>query len=145
MEKDFVLIKRAVIALFVSSFSLILSFFGDLNGSIFNVIIGYMVGVLFWGGLIAGYVMLSMLRKRRNEYSLKDSDFSNLVKRNKGISVLKFASNKQAFYFDVSMGISFILALIFLFVPGIGQGIFVVLFAIFLFSLHMHCLPELND
>ncbi len=99
-----------------------------------------MVGVLFWGGLIAGYVMLSMLGKRRNEYSLKDSDFSNLVKKNKGITILKFASNKQAFYFDVSMGISFIFGVIFLFIPGIGQSIFVVLFAIFLFSLHMHCI-----
>ena len=61
--------RAIIILLFISSFSLLLSFFGDYNGNLFNKIIAYTIPVLFWGGMIAAYVMLYKFNKKRTVLS----------------------------------------------------------------------------
>ena len=58
MEKLNNKMRTIIILLFISSFSLLLSFWGDYNGNVLNIIIAYAIPILFWGGMILAYVML---------------------------------------------------------------------------------------
>ncbi len=125
------LMKAIIISLFTSSFSLILSYFGDYQGNIINVIMAYAVGVLFWLGLIIGYVLLFILSKHRKAKT-------KAKKCKPGIIV--FFSNKPAKIADLTMVGSLILTLAFTFIPFLSFGIETVFLAILVFSIHMHCL-----
>ena len=134
MNKNLNLMKTIVVLLFVSSFSLILSFFGDYSGNAFNVIMAYAVGVLFWLGLIVGYILFFSLNKRRK----KDKKFVYKFKSRPGIFV--FFSNKYAFVIDIAMIAMLIFTVIFSFIPLMNYSLSVVSASILLFLIHMHCL-----
>lgn len=123
--------KAIIISLFTSSFSLILSYFGDYQGNIINVIMAYAVGVLFWLGLIIGYVLLFILSKHRKA--------KTKPKKSKP-GIIVFFSNKPAKIADLTMVGSLILTLVFTFIPFLSFGIEIVFLAILVFSIHMHCL-----
>lgn len=132
MITDAKLMKGAIIALTISPLSILLTFWGDYNGTALNVIIAYMIGVLFWAGLVAGCVMLFFVNKHR-----KSDDSFRPKKKKPG--VISFFSNQQAMLVDILMVILFVLFLVFLFVPWFNQGVTVVLMAGFLFAFNMHC------
>lgn len=131
MYSDKNLMKAIIISLFTSSFSLILSYFGDYQGNIINIIMAYAVGVLFWLGLIIGYVLLFILSKHRKAKTKPK-------KCKPGIIV--FFSNKPAKIADLTMVGSLILTLVFTFIPFLRFGIEIVFLSILVFSIHMHCL-----
>ncbi|MBQ7134424.1 MAG: hypothetical protein IJO20_08030 [Ruminococcus sp.] len=132
MIADVKLMKGALISLSVSPLSILLTFWGDYNGKVLNVIIAYLVGVLFWAGLISGCAMLFVVNKHRKA----DKSFRS---KKKLPGVISFFSNQHAMLADVFMAISFVLLLVFLFVPWFNQGVTVVLIAVFLFAFNMHC------
>lgn len=122
--------KAVFVSLFVSSFSILLSFFGDYNGTTANVIAAYAVGILFWLFLIVGYVLLGVINSHRKK----------AVENKKGKpGIIRFFSNKKAKIFDIAMIVLFVLVLICELVPKIDDNIAVVLMAILLFTIHMHC------
>lgn len=132
MIADAKLMKGALISLSVSPLSILLTFWGDYSGTILNVILAYLVGVLFWVGLIVGIVLLLVINKHRK------ADESFRVKK-KLPGIISFFSNQYAIVADVVTAISLIFLLVFLFVPWFNQGVTVALIAIFLFAFNMHC------
>lgn len=124
------LMKLVFVLLFISSFSLILVLFGDYEGELINKICAYLVGICFWGGLIAGYILFGVINSKRKKK--KES-----AKKRPG--VICFFSNKYAKVFDILFVISLILSVVFMFIPALNQGIVLVLFiSVCVFSLHMH-------
>lgn len=136
--------KIIIIALAVSSFSLILATFGDYNGSTANIITAVIAGLLFWLFLILGYVLLAMISKHRKQYEKKAVDFQTNRTRGtenkKKPGVICFFSNKYASIADVVMVISIILTLVIvLLIPKTPQMLQLLLISLTVFSIHMHC------
>lgn len=141
LKKDIFLMKLVVVSLFISSFSLLLSFFGSYSGNVFNFIMALMTGILFWIGLIVGYVFLVIVNSHRNRTEKKDTDGMSKSKKQKTKpGIICFLSNKYAAVADVAMVLFLVLSLVFLFIPSLSQGIALVFVSFFLFSLHMHCI-----
>lgn len=134
MKKDIVLMKTVIVLLFISSFSLILSLFGDYNGNVLNVVMAYAVGVLFWGGLIAGYVLLLIINSHRKKTLVSKTD--NSAGR---VGIISFFTNKIAIICDCAIPVLLILMIIFIFFPLNNQVITVIIYSLLVFSLHMHC------
>lgn len=139
-----------IVMLFISSFSLLLSFFGDYNGNAFNIIMAYAVGVLFWGLFIASYVLLAVLNSKRKklEAEKKEENVNNTEehsnryaasrKKSRKPGIITFCSNKYAMIFDILMILMLILTVVFSFIPALSS-IAVICFAVLIFSIHMHC------
>lgn len=139
MTLDIKLIKAVIISLFISSFSLLLSFFGDYSGNAFNIIMAYAVGILFWAGLIVGYVLLLIINSHRKKQMNASKKNTSAVRKSRP-GIIVFLSNKYAFIADLTMGVTFILTIVFLFIPLFNYGLAVVFGSVLLFSIHMHCL-----
>lgn len=135
MKKDISLMKIVIILLFISSFSLILSLFGDYSGNAFNIIMAYAVGVLFWGGLIAGYAILAVINSHRKNSPVNKTDRSA-----DRVGIISFFSNRIAIIFDCAMPVLLILAIVFMFIPINNQVLTVIIYSLLVFSIHMHCL-----
>lgn len=136
--------KIVIIALAVSSFSLVLAVFGDYNGSTANIVAAIIAGLLFWLFLILGYVLLAMISKHRKQYEKKAVDSSGNRTKNaenkKKPGIICFFSNQYALISDVAMGISFILTLVvLLLIPKTPQILQLLLISLTVFSIHMHC------
>ncbi len=141
MKTEKKLFDLAIIMLFISSFSILLSFFGSYDGGIFALIMAYAVGILFWGFLILGYIMFAIVnskRKKSEKNSSNKSERKRITKEKPGI--ICFFSNKAAMYFDFIMIISFVLTVVFSFIPILNKALCVVFMAILVFSIHMHCI-----
>ncbi len=134
MKKDITLFRLSVLCLFVSSFSILLTFIGNYEGDLFNVIFAVLTGVLFWGGLAAGYAILFVVNRHRKRF-----EASRGVK-NSRVGVLKFFSNKWAKIIDVWLIFMFLLNLVIMFVPVAGQAVQVVTIVLLIFLIHMHSL-----
>lgn len=142
MNKDKTLMKFVVISLAISSFSLLLVMFGDYNGNALNKAIAVLTGVLFWGFLIIGYVILGIISGHRKTYERKNrADLGRKANRdaNKRPGIICFFSNQKAIIADIVMIVSFIINLIFMFIPSVNQVVAVIFIAIFAFAVHMHC------
>lgn len=149
MEKLQKRMKTIIALLFVSSFSLLLSFFGDFNGNMLNIIVAYAIPIFFWGGMIAAYVMLFIFNKQRVMLIKSDKNpqkelnrSNNKIKRPTRFmpGALRILSNKYATIFDFLSMIFLILTILFSFFPNMNQVVVIVCLALLVFSLHMHCL-----
>lgn len=137
MKKDNLLFRICCAMFGISAFSILLSFFGDYNGNQSAVFFAVMTGVLFWGGLILGVVLLFILNNHRK----KNKHFRDVGRTgNQRFGALSFFSNKTAAVFDIAMVVLLILVVISMFIPLMNQGITLALFAFFLFSVYMHSL-----
>lgn len=131
LKKDVFLFKQSVISLIISAFSILLTFIGNYEGNAFNVIIAVAAGVLFWGGMIYGYILLFIINSHRRAAQKNRSSY-----RRPGF--LCFFSNKPAFVIDILLIFLIILNLVFIFVPVISQTVWIILIALLLASVHMH-------
>lgn len=136
MKKDILLFRMSIVMLFVSSFAILLSFVGDYNGSFLNIIFALLTGILFWIGLILGYVFLAVVNSHRKRFEKKNGIDGNTNK----VGAVTFFRNKPAILFDILFIVSLISTLIFMFVPFLDKGIALILLSVCLFSLHMHCI-----
>lgn len=137
MKKDITLMKLVFIALFVSSFSVILSIFVDYKGTAVQAILGYVGAVLFWIGLVIGYVILGMISKHRKDFERINKPIHRFKKSNKP-GIIRFLSNKYAMIADVAMVVFLIVTLVFIFIPSLNQNVAVIFAACLIFSVHMH-------
>lgn len=149
MEKLNNKMRTIIILLFISSFSLLLSFWGDYNGNVLNIIIAYAIPILFWGGMILAYVMLYQFNKQRIKNSEAEKPLNNNSERTHNRimrptrfmpGALRIISNKYATIFDFLSLIFLILVIVLSFIPNVNQVIVIVCLSVLVFSLQMHCL-----
>lgn len=146
MDNCFKQMKLIIVMLFISSFSLLLSFFADFNGNAFNLMMAYGAGILFWGCLIAAYVLLAVINEKRkkSEARRKTDLYENETrkvasKRNSNRpGIINFCSNKYAMIFDTLMVVFLILTIVFSFIPVLNS-VAIICISVLIFSVHMHC------
>lgn len=138
MNKEQKLFKSAVLMLFISSFSLIFSIFGNYDTTAFRKILAISGAVLFWLCLIVGYVFFALISERRKAYERRHRERGVRPEKKAKPGILCFFSNKFAMIADVTMAISLVATLVFLFAPTLNQNLAVIFVAVLLFSAHMH-------
>lgn len=132
---------RAVILLLAaSSISLCFAAFGSYDASAFRAVVAVLVGILFWGCLIGGYVLLFIISKHRKEYEKhapREKRRRDAAKRNRP-GIITFFSNPAAVIADIAMIGLFVVIMAFMFIPGISQTLTIILIAFWVFAIHMH-------
>lgn len=138
MKKDILLFRLSCVLFAISSLSILLSFFGDYNGSAINVVLAVLTGALFWAGLISGGVLMVLLNRRRKRNEKKQPcGFKEKICR---IGAFSFFRNRWAVAADISMACFFVLTLPTMFIPVIGQTIALIFASLFILSVYMHCM-----
>ena len=132
---------RAVIFLLAAS-SIFLCFaaFGSYNASSFRALVTAVTAILFWGCLIAGYVLLFIISKHRKEYEKRaprDKRRREAAKKNRP-GIITFFSHPAAVIADIAMIGLFIVIMAFMFIPGIPQSLTIILIAFLVFAIQMH-------
>ena len=119
----------------LSSFSLAFIHFADFGGSPQQKTIGFLIGAVFWLGLIAGYILLWFINKYRKEHIAKSK--KRWRKRKPGI--ISFFQSFYGMIADVLCLLSFDAALISAILADKKPGwLTYFLIAFFIFSLQMH-------
>ena len=140
MEKDSVLFKLVTAALFISSFSFTgVAFSGEKGDTAGNVIF-YISEVLFWLFLVAGYVIFRKISKHRKKYKKSMKYTKGHMRESNRPGAFCFFSNIHAVIADIVMVLSFVITLIFVFIPSLNQNVAVFFVALLIFSVHMHCI-----
>ena len=99
-----------------------------------NKICAYLVGICFWAGLIAGYIVFAVINSKRKKQLKKKKESAKSLP-----GIICFFSNKYAKVFDILFVISLILSVVFMFIPALNQGfVSVLVISVCVFSLHMH-------
>lgn len=135
MRKDNILFRASCALLGISALSVFISFLGDYKGNSMAVFFAVLTGVLFWGCLIMGIVLLLIVNAHRKK-NRRYRDEGRMGNRRFG--ALTFFSNRIAVVFDILMVVLFLLVVISMFIPFASQGITLVLFAFWLFTAYMH-------
>lgn len=133
--KNLTLFRISILCILLSSLSILLTYFGDYNGTTLYRFVAYFVGFGFWFFLITGNIIFGVInsRRKKEEEKLK-------VKRKSKVKpgVISFFSNRYAFVFDIMLVLSFVLCLIFYFIPVWNGKIEIFFISVFVFSIHMH-------
>lgn len=140
LKKDIHLMRAVIVLLAVSSLTLCFVSFGSYDASAFRAVVTVLLAILFWGCLIAGYVLLYVISKHRKEFernASRDKRRKEKAKNNRP-GFLRFFSNPAARIADVAMVVLFIVNLVIMFIPGISQTITYIFLALLVFSIHMH-------
>lgn len=132
MKSDINKFKAVLVLLTVSPLSLLILLFLSFEGDSVSIPLICITEVIFWGCMVAGYALLAMINKSRKS---KIKGKQTLKKAKPG--VICFFSNRFAIVFDMIMGLSFVLTIIFWIFPVLNCAV-IETFAVFLFSLHMH-------
>lgn len=148
MKSDTNKFRAVLVLLTLSPIALFMYFFLNFDGNItmsvdensllrierepVNIPLICITVIIFWVCMIAGYVLLAKINKSRKS---KIKNKQTFKKTKPGI--ICFFSNRFALVFDLMMGISFVLMIIFSIVPVLNCAV-IETFAVFLFSLHMH-------
>lgn len=137
LKKDILLFRLSCVLFAISSLSMLLSFFGDYNGSAVNVVLAVLTGALFWAGLISGGVLMVLLNRRRKRNEKKQPcGFKEKICR---IGAFSFFKNRLAMVADIAMLVLFELILVTVFIPVISQDIILIFMVLFVLSVYMHC------
>lgn len=124
-------LKTSIICFAISSFSFSLIPFSNFKGSTGEIVRAYMVGALFWSGLISGMILTIMLGAVRNKSAPKQ--------RGKP-GILCFFNNQKAKYCDVIMIAIIILWLILCLVLGTRHMISMIFMSLSAFSICLHAI-----
>ena len=119
----------SIICFAVSAFSFSLIPFSDFRGNGIEQTIAYMIGGLFWLGLILGLVTTVILGNIRKKNSENKSTLPGII---------CFFKNKRAVQCDITMFVTLILVIISQKLLGIYHWISVILLSITLFSVYLH-------
>lgn len=125
------ILKTNIICFAISSFSFSLIPFSNFKGSTGEMVRAYMVGVLFWSGLLSGIVLTLMLGFIR-----KKSD----PKQRGKPGIISFFKNQKAKYCDLIMIAIIILWLILCLVLGTRHMISMICMSLSAFSLCLHAI-----
>lgn len=127
---------NSLISFAISSFSFLLIPLSDFRGTIFQKLIAYAVGALFWIGFITGLIVTMYLGNVRK----KDSNKSYKLP-----GVLCFFKNKISIKCDISMIISVISLIVFQKLLGTHHIVSVILLSITIFLIYMHSVFNGNN
>lgn len=119
----------SIVCFSLSSMSFLLIPISDFNGTLIQRILAYMVGGLFWGGLLVGLIMTSIL-----SFWIK-RDFQ---KKRRLPGILCFFKNKQAKGCDCAMFLILVLFIVSQRILGLYHWISIILLSCMLMSIYMH-------
>lgn len=108
----------------------------DFNGTKAQLYFAYLVGILFWLGLILGLLITFRLGNKRKKIGFKMYKFPG---------VLCFFKNKKSKVCDMIMLISFIILIILQRVFGIYYWISIIFLSITLFLVYLHSILNGNN
>ncbi len=127
---------RSLVAFAVSAASFLLIPVSDFNGTVLQKILAYIVGILFWGGLIAGIVMSYVLGKIRRKAKYKKYDLPGF---------LCFFKNRKARFFDSVMIAASVVLIIINFMGAGTSWICMIFLSAGVFSMYMHSVFNGNN
>lgn len=133
MKSTVNLMNLSILFIAVSSLSLIGVAVSDFGGNGVQRFFAYFTGVVFWAFLLAGYVLLFAVSKRR-----KADQRTTMTNKRPGI--ICFFTGKAAKIADIGMFAAIILSLVFSFVPGISTVVRIICIALLVLSVQMHCI-----
>lgn len=128
-KKYILILKVSIVCFAISSMSFFLIPISDFNGTLIRRVLAYMVGGLFWGGLIAGLVMTATLS------SWMKKDFQT---KRKCHGIFCFFRNKQARICDCAMFMIIVLFSVSQRILGLYHWISIILLSCTLMSIYMH-------
>lgn len=130
----------SVIAVCVSTIALLLISFADMNGNIFEKVISYIAGLLFWSGLIMEQVffykansLMKLIEKRLLKNKMP-------AYKNAQIGIISFFENREAIIADITLLLSTIFLVILSICRIKDSWLIPIGVAIMFFSFNMHCL-----
>lgn len=126
----------SVLCYAVSSISFLCIPFSDFNEDGIKRIMAYMVGGLFWSGLIVGLILTAVLGFWRKKASKKKCKLPG---------ILCFFRNKQAMRCDSAMLLMIVLFIISQNFLGLYHWISIILLSSMLFSIYMHSVLNGNN
>lgn len=126
----------SVLCFAISSISFFLIPFSNFRGNGIEQTMVYMVGGLFWIGLVSGLIVTAILSHIRR----KDSK-----KKNSLPGVLCFFKNKRAKQCDITMFVALVLFIISEKLVGLYHWVSIILLSITLFSLYLHSILNGNN
>lgn len=132
MKQTIKLMKLSLICIAVSSLSLICVTFADFNGSGFQRFAAFFTGVVFWALLIAGYILLLLVSKRRKADK-------NVAVTDKRPGIICFFTGKKAKIADIAMFAAILLFLLFMFIP-VGTALRIISIALLVLTIQLHCI-----
>lgn len=95
-----------------SPLSLILVLFIDLDGGILDRVLSYMIAGIFWLGIIAGVLFLTLTIKEKNYAVKKIKKRGNRVRKFKNIGIISFFRNNIASVADIFLLLMIILLIV---------------------------------
>ena len=124
-------INISIICFAISSCSFTLIPFSNFKGSTGEIIRAYMVGTLFWSGLLSGIFLTVILGSVRNK--------SNPKQRGKP-GIICFFKNQKAKYCDMIMIAIIILWIIFCLILGTRHFLSMLFMSMSVFSIYLHAI-----
>lgn len=121
----------SIICFAISSCSFTLIPFSNFKGSTGEVIRAYMVGALFWSGLLSGIILTIILGTVRNK--------SDPIKRGKP-GIICFFRNQKAKYCDTIMIAIIILWIILCLILGTRHFLSMLFMSMSVFSIYLHAI-----
>lgn len=119
----------SIVCFALSSMSFLLIPISDFNGTLIRRILAYMVGGLFWGGLLVGLIMMAILSSWIKKF---------FQKKRKLPGILCFFRNKQAKGCDCAMLMIIVLFIVSQRSLGLYHWISIILLSCMLMSIYMH-------
>lgn len=132
--KTFIRISEMCFA--VSSSSFLFIPISNFNGNNPQQFIAYLVGILFWGGLIAGVFCMIILDSKRRKAKFRKSQCPG---------VLRFFKNKKAKKCDVCMIVSILVFMLSEKLLGLYHTLSLVLLALTVLSIYLHSILNGNN
>ena len=131
-------LKLAVLCAFLASGSLLLiPMSGDaVDGKM--SIISYMIGGMFWGGLILTQVFFWMANAGKRKLQKRVQRGRNWTRNNVGI--ITFGANTEALVCDIACGASLVASIILFLYRAQNAWLITACLAILVFSLNLHCI-----
>lgn len=120
----------------ISSSAILLVMFADFNGNQMQKAMGYLVGIIFWVGIIAGYTVFWKLNRELKKI-LKQH---YRRKRKSRIGLITFFSSLHGMIADIICGICFLVLTVLLITKNNAEWLTIIFISLFAFSLQMHCL-----
>ena len=130
------ILLASICAFALSSASFLLIPFSRFSGTALQKTLAYLVGILFWSGLIAGLIMTAVLGKARKKARYKKYELPG---------VLCFFKNKKGKIFDIIMISASVLLLIIDLIGATVTLISMVILSAGVFSVYMHSVFNGNN
>lgn len=136
IKKAIFYFKNAVLGYALSSLSFSIIPFASFEHSVPERILAYSVGILFWGGLVYGSVMMLLVNRLRKQRSFKKYCLPGF---------LGFVRNRKALVADIGMLVAIILFIVFSKLFGAYRFITMITLSLSVFFIYLHSIFNGNN